>query len=151
MCARSTSLGEASSRKKTLNNQDGGLNTNLISLWSTLLSLDIATSRPRLHRIPIQKTQFQPDIMAATPATAGSSLPPDLFDNTTLISLASTLAILAVAYATSLKALSQSTSGSYRFLFIWHLFDAGIHFFLEGSFLYHVCQPPRSLALRQLE
>lgn len=77
--------------------------------------------------------------MSANTATSGSGLPPDLFDTTTLVSLASTLAILSVAYATSQKVLAPSTTGSYRFLFIWHLFDAGIHFFLEGSFLYHVC------------
>lgn len=76
------------------------------------------------------------------PAIAGSSsLPPDLFDTTTLVSLASTLVILSVAYGTSKKVLAPSTPGSYRFLFIWHLFDAGIHFFLEGSFLYHVSLP----------
>lgn len=79
--------------------------------------------------------------MSSTTPASGTSLPPDLFDSTTLISLASTVAILAVAYGTSLKALAPSTPGSYRFLFIWHLFDAGIHFFLEGSFLYHVCLP----------
>lgn len=73
-----------------------------------------------------------------TTTTLDSSLPPDLFDQTTLVSLASTVAILAVAYGVSLKALSPSTAGSYRFLFIWHAFDALIHFFLEGSFLYHV-------------
>lgn len=75
--------------------------------------------------------------MTSTSA-AGTSLPPDLFDTTTLISLASTVLILAVAYGTSQKVLPVSTPGSYRFLFIWHMFDAGIHFFLEGSFLYHV-------------
>ncbi|EOO01482.1 putative emopamil binding protein [Phaeoacremonium minimum UCRPA7] len=69
--------------------------------------------------------------------TTVSTLPPDLFDQTTLISLASTVAILAVAYGASLKALSSSTSGSLRFLFIWHAFDALTHFILEGSFLYH--------------
>jgi hypothetical protein len=66
-----------------------------------------------------------------------ASLPPDLFDQTTLVSLASTLAILAVAYVGSLAALPASSSGSTRGLFIWHAFDALIHFFLEGSFLYH--------------
>jgi len=76
---------------------------------------------------------------------AFNTLPPDLFDTTTLISLASTVTILAVAYGTSLKALAPSTPGSYRFLFIWHLFDAGIHFFLEGSFLYHVRLPSPAL------
>ncbi|KAI0123055.1 ebp domain-containing protein [Xylariales sp. AK1849] len=65
------------------------------------------------------------------------SLPPDLFDQTTLVSLASTLAILAIAYVGSLAALPASTSASLRGLFIWHAFDALIHFFLEGSFLYH--------------
>jgi hypothetical protein len=66
-----------------------------------------------------------------------SELPPDLFDGTTLISLASTVAILIVAYTASLHLLQPSTPGSLRFLFIWHAFDALIHFFLEGSFLYH--------------
>ncbi|KAH6652242.1 ebp domain-containing protein [Truncatella angustata] len=65
------------------------------------------------------------------------SLPPDVFDQTTLISLASTVAILAIAYVGSLVALPASTPASYRGLFIWHGFDALIHFFLEGSFLYH--------------
>lgn len=65
------------------------------------------------------------------------SLPPDLFDQTTLVSLASTVAILAAAYIASLVFLPSSTSGSLRGLFIWHAFDALIHFFLEGSFLYH--------------
>lgn len=73
-----------------------------------------------------------------TSNTFKQSLPPDLFDEVTLISLASTVAILLVAYGASLKALSSSTPGRYRFLFIWHAFDALIHFFLEGSFLYHV-------------
>lgn len=82
--------------------------------------------------------------MASHITTAEQGLPPDLFDETTLISLASTVAILLVAYGTSLKALSPSTPGSYRFLFIWHAFDALIHFILEGSFLYHVspASPP---------
>ena len=80
--------------------------------------------------------------MASNTTTADPGLPPDLFDQTTLVSLASTVLILAVAYATSLKALSPSTPGSYRFLFIWHAFDALIHFFLEGSFLYHASSHP---------
>ncbi|KAK5993274.1 NAD(+) kinase [Cladobotryum mycophilum] len=69
--------------------------------------------------------------------------PPDLFDQTTIISLLSTLAIVFAAYATSLKALPRSSptntasGGTIRFLFIWHLSDALCHFALEGSFLYH--------------
>lgn len=69
--------------------------------------------------------------------TTVSTLPPDLFDQTTLISLASTVVLVAVAYGASLKALSPTTSGSMRFLFIWHAFDALTHFILEGGFLYH--------------
>lgn len=80
--------------------------------------------------------------MASNTTAADAGLPPDLFDQTTLVSLASTVLILAVAYGTSLKALSPSTPGSYRFLFIWHAFDALIHFFLEGSFLYHASSSP---------
>lgn len=75
--------------------------------------------------------------MASNATAADLGLPPDLFDQTTLVSLASTVVILGVAYATSLKALPASTPSSYRFLFVWHAFDALIHFFLEGSFLYH--------------
>ena len=66
-----------------------------------------------------------------------SSLPPDLFDQTTLISLAAILVILCAALGLSRKALSPSTPGSLRFLFIWHAFDALVHFIVEGSFLYH--------------
>ncbi|KAI0166990.1 Emopamil-binding protein [Hypoxylon sp. FL1284] len=70
-------------------------------------------------------------------ASFKDSLPPDLFDETTLVSLASTVAILATAYGLSLWALDRGAPGSHRFLFVWHAFDALIHFILEGSFLYH--------------
>ncbi|KAF5025910.1 hypothetical protein F66182_2029 [Fusarium sp. NRRL 66182] len=73
----------------------------------------------------------------ATESASSSSLPPDLFDQTTIISLLSTLAIVFAAYAASLKFLPSSSSGTLRFLFIWHLADALCHFILEGSFLYH--------------
>jgi hypothetical protein len=67
-----------------------------------------------------------------------SSLPPDLFDQTTIVSLLSTIAIVLVAYTTSHLVLPRATtSGTLRFLFIWHLADALCHFILEGSFLYH--------------
>jgi hypothetical protein len=68
---------------------------------------------------------------------AASSLPPDLFDQTTIFSLLATLAIVFAAYAASLAVLAPSTSGTLRFFFIWHLADALCHFILEGSFLYH--------------
>lgn len=66
-----------------------------------------------------------------------STLPPDLFDTTTLVSLAATVVIVLVAYLASRRFLEASTSTALRFLFIWHLADALCHFILEGSFLYH--------------
>lgn len=65
------------------------------------------------------------------------SLPADLFDTTTLASLASTVALLAVAYGASRAAVPASTPAALRGLFVWHAFDALVHFALEGSFLYH--------------
>lgn len=68
---------------------------------------------------------------------SSSILPDDLFDTTTLASLAATVVLLGAAYAASLRFLSYGSSGALRTLFVWHAFDALIHFFLEGSFLYH--------------
>lgn len=73
----------------------------------------------------------------SSPDAASSLLPPDLFDTTTLVSLFSTLVLLGIALVLSRAVLHPSTTAAYRFLFIWHAFDALIHFFLEGSFLYH--------------
>lgn len=68
-------------------------------------------------------------------ASSSSSLPPDLFDQTTVVSLLATLVLLGVGYGISVRALPASSSGSTRFLFIWHAFDALIHLILEFSFL----------------
>jgi hypothetical protein len=91
---------------------------------------------------------------ATSSSSFSSTLPPDLFDETTIYSLLATLAIVVLAYAVSLRAI-PTTSGSggaaLRFLFIWHLADALTHFTLEGSFLYHCFfsyVPARSLASR---
>ncbi|KAK4237827.1 cholestenol delta-isomerase [Achaetomium macrosporum] len=63
---------------------------------------------------------------------------PSLFDTTTLISLASTVAILLAALALSRRVLDpHTTPARLRALFVWHAFDALIHFILEGSFVYH--------------
>ncbi|GAB7340005.1 hypothetical protein MBLNU457_6513t1 [Dothideomycetes sp. NU457] len=59
-----------------------------------------------------------------------------VIDTTTVLSLLSTLAILGLAYALSTHCLSANSSTKTRILFIWHAFDALIHFILEGSFLY---------------
>ncbi|KAL2760525.1 hypothetical protein ACRALDRAFT_2116950 [Sodiomyces alcalophilus JCM 7366] len=70
-------------------------------------------------------------------ADIDSQLHPDLFDKVTLLSLASTVAILAVAVLVSRHAVPPSTPTTYKAFFVWHAFDALIHFLLEGSFLYH--------------
>ncbi|KAJ0161269.1 Emopamil-binding protein-like [Colletotrichum tanaceti] len=70
-------------------------------------------------------------------SSASSHLPPDLFDQTTLVSLGATVVLLSIAIAVSSRVLHPTTSTRYRVLFVWHAFDALIHFFLEGSFLYH--------------
>ncbi|GAM87274.1 hypothetical protein ANO11243_052960 [Dothideomycetidae sp. 11243] len=61
----------------------------------------------------------------------------DLVDATTVLSLLSTLAILGAAWTASLYALPKASTTKTRVLFVWHAFDALIHFCLEGSFLYH--------------
>jgi hypothetical protein len=58
-------------------------------------------------------------------------------DQTTVLSLLATLVLLAAAYLASLRLLSASTSTKFRVIFIWHAFDALIHFVLEGSYLYN--------------
>ncbi|KAF2085231.1 Emopamil-binding protein [Saccharata proteae CBS 121410] len=58
-------------------------------------------------------------------------------DATTIISLLSTVAVLGAAYALSVRLLPRSTGTKARVLFIWHVFDALIHFCFEGSFLWN--------------
>lgn len=58
-------------------------------------------------------------------------------DATTVISLLGVLALLGGAYGASIKVLPSTTTLKTRILFIWHLFDALIHFVFEGSFLYN--------------
>ncbi|KAH9909723.1 Emopamil-binding protein [Xylariomycetidae sp. FL2044] len=86
--------------------------------------------------------------MSTATSALRSSLPPDLFDQTTLVSLASTVLMLGVAYLASLRYLDPNDRGTgpdattplaphRRLLFVWHAFDAMIHLVLEASFLYH--------------
>merc|ERR1711939_405200 len=59
-------------------------------------------------------------------------------DQTTVVSLLATVALLSLAYFASLHALPRATTTrTTRALFIWHAFDALTHFILEGSFLWH--------------
>ena len=68
---------------------------------------------------------------------ATTSPPPNFLNPTTILSLLATLVILLTAYLTSLRLLPSTTRPILRVFFIWHLFDALIHFTLEGSFLYN--------------
>lgn len=60
-----------------------------------------------------------------------------VIDQATVLSLFAILAILVIAYFSSLYVLHPSTSAKLRVIFVWHAFDALIHFVLEGSFLYN--------------
>ncbi len=60
-----------------------------------------------------------------------------VIDQTTILSLLAALSLLVTAYIASLYLLHSSATAKLRVIFIWHLFDALIHFVLEGSFLYN--------------
>ena len=60
-----------------------------------------------------------------------------VIDKVTVLSLLAVLVLLITAYLASLRVLPKSSGTKVRVLFIWHLFDALIHFFFEGSFLYN--------------
>lgn len=62
---------------------------------------------------------------------------PQFISTTTVLSLLSTVAILAAAYFASVQLLPSSASTKTRVLFVWHAFDALIHAILEGSYLYN--------------
>ncbi|KAL7274663.1 hypothetical protein RUND412_002426 [Rhizina undulata] len=61
----------------------------------------------------------------------------EIIDTTSILSLLGTVVILFAAYALSVATLPRDASRKTRFIFIWHLFDALIHFIFEGSFLYY--------------
>lgn len=60
-----------------------------------------------------------------------------VIDGSTVGGLLAALALLLTAYFASIHLLHASTTTKLRIIFIWHLFDALIHFLFEGSFLYH--------------
>ena len=60
-----------------------------------------------------------------------------VIDQTTVLSLLAVFVLLLAAYLSSLRLLHPATTTKLRILFIWHLFDALIHFLFEGSFLYN--------------
>jgi hypothetical protein len=60
-----------------------------------------------------------------------------VIDAVTVTSLLTALSLLVIAYLVSLRLLPTNSSTRSRVLFVWHLFDALIHFLFEGSFLYN--------------
>ncbi|KFY96050.1 hypothetical protein V498_02939 [Pseudogymnoascus sp. VKM F-4517 (FW-2822)] len=72
--------------------------------------------------------------MSSQPPTTIADL---LSDRTTVLSFSLVLALIVSAYVLSLATLRRGTSSPLRFLFIWHAFDALIHFIFEGSYLYN--------------
>ena len=60
-----------------------------------------------------------------------------VIDRNTVGGLLAAVSLLLIAYVTSTRLLHPSTTIKLRILFIWHLFDALIHFLFEGSFLYN--------------
>ena len=76
-------------------------------------------------------------------------------DQTTVFSLLGTVAVLATAYAFSLRVLPTHSGRKARVLFVWHLFDALIHAIFEGSFLWncffaHAPRDPAAQSTRAL-
>lgn len=67
-------------------------------------------------------------------ATQESTL---VIDKVTYISLSAVLALLIAAYLISIRLLPRNSSTKTRILFVWHSFDALVHFIFEGSFLYN--------------
>lgn len=109
---------------------------NLLYNWRTCNSL--ACARHGTASFHLSSTAAEQDLSQKTTAMSSAPVPTGLvIDQTTVLSLLSTLAILAAAYITSIYTLPTSASSKTRFLFIWHAFDALIHFILEGTFLYN--------------
>ncbi|KZF21680.1 Emopamil-binding protein [Xylona heveae TC161] len=71
-------------------------------------------------------------------SSASPAETPLVIDQTTILSLLSTVFLLGAAYALSRRVQpAATTTTTQRVLFIWHMFDALIHFLFEGSFLYN--------------
>ena len=58
-------------------------------------------------------------------------------DATTIVSLLFFVSLLGAAYGGSIRLLPRTATVKTRVLFVWHLFDALIHLFFEGSFLWN--------------
>ncbi len=74
---------------------------------------------------------------APPPAPVVTGPSPVVIDLTTIVSLAGVLALLGGAFAASIKVLPRNATIKTRVIFVWHFFDALIHFVFEGSFLWN--------------
>lgn len=61
---------------------------------------------------------------------------PQIISLTTVISLSVVLSIIVFAYSLNKLLLPPDSPPKIRLFFIWHLFDAVVHFMLEGSYLF---------------
>ncbi|POY72743.1 hypothetical protein BMF94_4150 [Rhodotorula taiwanensis] len=73
--------------------------------------------------------------------------PPTLLNATTVFSLAATIAILAAALGLARTWLPKRIYADQikRWTFVWLVFDALIHFILEGSFIFYSFPRPRTV------
>ena len=103
------------------------------------------------------RSHFSSRSFCSSPATTRMRIIPEpeppapvqlQIDQTTVFSLLGTVAVLAAAYALSLRALPRTSATRARVLFIWHIFDGLIHVIFEGSFLWNCffVHAPSSLA-----
>jgi hypothetical protein len=60
-----------------------------------------------------------------------------LITGTTVVALGVVISIIGTAYLLSNALLPTTASTKTRCFFVWHAFDALVHFMLEGSFLYN--------------
>ncbi|KAF8423284.1 Emopamil binding protein-domain-containing protein [Tirmania nivea] len=103
----------------------------------SLQHLYLKASRPPPScQTPAPRTIRTPALMTAT-ASPPASVSALLTDRVTVLSLGLTAALLLAAYAASRVSLARTTRAKTRAIFIWHLFDALVHFVLEGAFVYH--------------
>ncbi|BGP28093.1 hypothetical protein Rt10032_c17g5823 [Rhodotorula toruloides] len=79
--------------------------------------------------------------------TSHHAPPPTLLTQTTLLSLASTVALLALAVALARRLLpaKRYSDAGQRFIFVWLAFDALVHLTLEASFVFHSFPHPRTV------
>lgn len=62
---------------------------------------------------------------------------PQIISAITVISLSVVLSIILFAYTLNRTLLPKDSPTKLRLLFVWHMFDAIVHFLLEGSYLYN--------------